>query len=62
MNLRISSITITGALINNTAFHSSQLRGVIENNSYDTISVYIERELREQETHREERDIKDHEV
>jgi hypothetical protein len=31
-NLRISSITITGALIANTAFHSSQLRDVIANN------------------------------
>ena len=35
-NLRISSIRITGALINNTAFHSSQLRGVMANNSFDT--------------------------
>ena len=31
-NLRISSITMTGALITNTAFHSSQLRGVMANN------------------------------
>lgn len=42
-NLRISSIIITGTLITNTAFHSSQLRGVMANNSYDTTLEYTER-------------------
>ena len=60
MNLRISSIKITGALRYNTACHSVQLSGVITN-IFCTSSVFDVFEVAGI-THGEERNIENHEV
>jgi len=61
--LSISSITITGALINNTAFHSSQLRGVMANKvCCKTIYQNTTAERSKKKAHGEERNIEDHEM
>lgn len=60
MNFRISSMTMTGALMHNTATHSSKLSGVMTNIVYHNNQLKIS--VGDGNTYGEEWHIKNHEM